>query len=285
MKTQPIIYNKLIRDNIPQIIEKAGKTPIIRPLSGNELKDALGQKILEESFELFNEWQRDNKESILKEAADVLEILLAALKFKGFTLNDLISKQKERAQKRGSFQKHLFLEQVNPAPSTSNEYPDKNETSLYFREDLIPLSQRPCLIYNPEQQKKLFRTIQSELQISTEVRLASAFYSPGQANLLISELSDFTKNGGLLKVIFSTMGNITRPKYFPHFQTHVPEAQMRIFHPPDLPFDKQPPNFHVKTWLFTHGDGSGAMLIGSSNFTEAGMQRNVEWNYFTPLEI
>ncbi|SLM31173.1 Type III restriction protein res subunit [Desulfamplus magnetovallimortis] len=285
MKKQSTIYNKLIRDNIPQIIEKAGKKAIIRPISGKELKDALGQKILEESFELFNEWQRDDKKNILKEAADLLEILLAAIEFQGFTLNDLMSKQKERTQKRGAFQKHLFLEQVTTAPSSGDGADDTNKNFIYSTEDLPPLSQSPSLIYNPEQQKKLLRTIQSELQISTEVRLASAFYSPGQANLLISELSDFTRNGGLLKVIFSTMGNITRPEYFPHFQTHVPEAQMRIFHPPDLPFDKQPPNFHVKTWLFTHGDGSGAMLIGSSNFTQAGMQKNVEWNYFTPLEI
>ncbi|MGD9975722.1 MAG: hypothetical protein AB7S77_21905 [Desulfatirhabdiaceae bacterium] len=27
------------------------------------------------------------------------------------------------------------------------------------------------------------------------------------------------------------------------------------------------------------------MLIGSSNFTEAGFMRNIEWNYFTPGEI
>jgi superfamily II DNA or RNA helicase len=65
----------------------------------------------------------------------------------------------------------------------------------------------------------------------------------------------------------------------------VPEESLKIFHPPDISFNKEPPHFHVKTWLFEHFDGQGAMLIGSSNFTMGGMVNNIEWNYFSPREV
>lgn len=75
-----IIYRKMIRDKIPEIIKKYGKTPFTRKITGDELHDAMGRKILEEAYELFSEWVKGDPESILKESADVLEITLAALR-------------------------------------------------------------------------------------------------------------------------------------------------------------------------------------------------------------
>lgn len=92
----------------------------------------------------------------------------------------------------------------------------------------------------------------------------------------------FTAKGGNLRILLSTMGNIARPDYFSHIQEFVPGAGLRIFHPPDVPFEENPPKFHVKAYLFRHQEGAGAMLIGSSNFSEAGFLKNIEWNYFTP---
>ena len=42
------IYNKLVRDNIPDIIEKNGEIPIIRILSNEEYKLELEKKLCEE---------------------------------------------------------------------------------------------------------------------------------------------------------------------------------------------------------------------------------------------
>lgn len=281
-----IAYNKLIRDRIPEIIQHAGKKADIQPIGGDKLKEALGQKILEEAFELYNEWQQGDKENILKESADLLEIVLAALKQYDLSFDDLKEKQNERANQRGTFQKNLFLKQVYSGTFADHLPLDfEKDELLQYNSSMLKRHDQPCLIFNPKDSKKLIKTLHSELEISVEVRIASAFYSPGQSNLLITELDRFLRKGGQLKAIFSTMGHITHPEHLSHFQKHLPKSELRIFHPPEIPFDQTPPNFHVKTWLFRHGDGSGAMLIGSSNFTQAGFHRNVEWNYFTPLEI
>ena len=99
----PIIYRKLVRDRIPEIIKEHGKTPVFRTIQDAELQEALAQKILEEAYELHSEWKRGDREGVLKESADTLEILLALLSKFGLSLDDLITMQKKRREARGGF--------------------------------------------------------------------------------------------------------------------------------------------------------------------------------------
>lgn len=268
-KDKRIIYKKLVRDLIPDIIKKHGKSPLTRIVDGQDLRDAIGRKILEETHELFTEWRKGDNEGVLKESGDLLEIVLAALSLSGYDIEDLLNKQRERAEKRGGFKNGIFLESVGEASDA----------------DEIEIQSDPILLFNPGDNHRLINLIQSELQKSQSVWVATAFYSPGQSNLLINEFEEFTATNGQLRVLLSTMGNINRPEHLTHLQKFVTDINVRVFHPPDLPFDQVPPNFHVKTWLFHHNDGSGAVLIGSSNFTESGFNKNVEWNYFTQNEV
>jgi len=151
-------------------------------------------------------------------------------------------------------------------------------------EDKREFQDAPRLFISPDQERSLLGLIKSELARSDAAWFASAFYSPGVTNLLIADFERFVEKGGTLRILLSTMGNITKPEYFAYMQTFLPGAGLRVFHPPGIPFDEDPPNFHVKAYLFRHGDGAGAMLIGSSNLSEAGFLRNIEWNYFSPGE-
>ena len=267
-KDTAIIYRKLVRDKIPEIIRELGKQPFTRKIQGDELKQAIAGKIIEEAYELFKALWGGNKSEILKESADMLEIVAAALKFHGFTIDDLLSAQKKRAKERGTFCKGIFLDSVG-----------KSE----FEEAYI--RSFPLLFFNPTHKTRLIDLVKTELVQSEKTWIASAFYTPGVSNLLLSDFNQFIENGGELKILLSTMGNITRPEDFAHLQTYVPKLKLKIYHPPEIPFDKTPPNFHLKTYLFQHRSGEGAMLIGSSNFTEAGFTKNIEWNYYTSGEI
>ena len=115
----------------------------------------------------------------------------------------------------------------------------------------------PRLFISPDQEGSLLTLIKSELSRSDAAWFASAFYSPGVANLRISDFERFTERGGELRIPLSTMGNINKPEYFSHLREFVPGAGLRIFHPPDVPFDKNPPNFHVNAYLFRYQDGAG----------------------------
>jgi len=147
------------------------------------------------------------------------------------------------------------------------------------------LTKGPGLIFNPIEKNRLLDIIRSEFIKSDSVKIASAFYSPGVLNILIASFEQFINKGGRLKILLSTMGNITKPEYLSHLSRNVPGVEVKVFHPQGFSYDQAPPNFHPKIWLFQHQNQMGSMIIGSSNFTEAGFTRNVEWNYYSTGEV
>lgn len=97
-----IEYNKLIRDNIPEIIETAGKQCIVEVMNKEEYIDALDCKLTEELME----YQEDKS---LEELADLLEVMYAVAVARGYSVEELESVRKEKAEKRGRFEKRLRL--------------------------------------------------------------------------------------------------------------------------------------------------------------------------------
>lgn len=100
------IYNKLVRDNISNIIEKDGEIPVIRILSDNEYKKELYKKLLEECNELVSATTSDE---IIEEAADVFEVLCAISELEGENIDKVIKTSKEKKDKKGGFTKKTFL--------------------------------------------------------------------------------------------------------------------------------------------------------------------------------
>ena len=99
------IYNKLVRDRIPDIIEKDGKQCDIRILDRAEYLQMLDSKLDEE----VKEYHEDQN---LEELADVLEVLYALAKAKGYSKEELEALRAEKSEKRGGFEKRIFLEKV-----------------------------------------------------------------------------------------------------------------------------------------------------------------------------
>ena len=66
------IYNKLVRDRIPEIIKGAGKTPTSRAAAADEIRRLLEGKLQEELDELC-----ESGANRPEELADILEVVLA----------------------------------------------------------------------------------------------------------------------------------------------------------------------------------------------------------------
>lgn len=101
-------YNKLVRDRIPEIIKKAGKTPNYRTLNDEDFIHALKRKAVEEAKELLT---ADN-ESLLTELADVAEVFYALLAAYGISADEIAAIRKARNEERGAFKERIFLESV-----------------------------------------------------------------------------------------------------------------------------------------------------------------------------
>lgn len=101
-----ITHNKLIRDNIPGIMEKAGKKYETRVLNIEEYDRELKKKLIEEAKEL-SEAETD-KETI-DELADVKELFKAILDNQNIKEDEVDARRKEKNRSNGTFDKRLFL--------------------------------------------------------------------------------------------------------------------------------------------------------------------------------
>lgn len=99
------IYNKLVRDSIPEIIEADGKTCVTEILSDGRYLEMLDAKLNEELAEY-----QENKS--LEELADLLEVMRAVVKTRGWTWEQLEQVRADKAAKRGGFEKKILLKEV-----------------------------------------------------------------------------------------------------------------------------------------------------------------------------
>lgn len=104
-KDSTIVYNKLVRDKIPQIIESDGKKHSTRIAKQEELLELLEAKLVEEANE-FHEAKN------LEELVDLLEVIFGLTVAIGFSENDLMELRKIKKEKRGGFEKGIVLEKV-----------------------------------------------------------------------------------------------------------------------------------------------------------------------------
>ena len=97
------VYNKLVRDKIPEIIKEKGDLAETRELSDLEYLKELNKKLKEEVVE----YLEDNN---VEELADIVEVIYGILNAKNVSLDEFEKIRKDKVDKRGAFNKKIFLE-------------------------------------------------------------------------------------------------------------------------------------------------------------------------------
>lgn len=94
---------KLVRDNIPDIIRKNGGRPRIHVASDSEYRLRLKDKLLEEVKEFLESGD-------VEEIADIHEVLDAILEDLGFSKTEMEHVKVKKAIERGHFRKRFILD-------------------------------------------------------------------------------------------------------------------------------------------------------------------------------
>jgi predicted house-cleaning noncanonical NTP pyrophosphatase (MazG superfamily) len=98
-------YNKLVRDKIPQIIEKTGKEFSTEILNDEDYIKYLKEK----SYEELDEYcAAETDGEAVEELADLLEIIHALSKHHGSSVDEVEAVRKHKADKRGGFEEKNF---------------------------------------------------------------------------------------------------------------------------------------------------------------------------------
>jgi len=100
------IYNKLIRDKIPKIIDENNKVYNIEIMNDEEYKNKINQKILEEVQELL---ESKTHEERVNELADTYEILEAYMAANNIDAREVEVKKDSKLLSRGGFKGKILL--------------------------------------------------------------------------------------------------------------------------------------------------------------------------------
>lgn len=95
-------YNKLVRDKIPEIMERRGEAASICILDEKRYIEELDKKLNEEVQEY-----QESKD--IEELADILEVIYAVCNAKSISFERLQKIREEKFEKRGGFSKKIFL--------------------------------------------------------------------------------------------------------------------------------------------------------------------------------
>lgn len=107
-----IKYNKLIRDKIPEIIEKDGKQCVVEIMDEQQYLKKLVEKLQEETKEFIFEFDNQNHEQAIKELADLEEVILSIVNTIGLDNQGFEKIRLAKKNKNGGFEKRLLLKEV-----------------------------------------------------------------------------------------------------------------------------------------------------------------------------
>ena len=108
-------YNKLTRDNVPQLIEESGRKQTSRVMNVKEYEEALIKKVIEE----IEEYRITNNE---EEIADIYEVLDCLVKLKEYEPMHIDYLQLIKREARGSFEKRILLIEVEDTSIKENKH-------------------------------------------------------------------------------------------------------------------------------------------------------------------
>lgn len=117
------VIDKLVRDNIPEIIKSEGLIPLFYYSTGNNLRLQMYDKLVEEVKELVEEIKSKteinfpqllasedfSKSKLLEELADVCEVISSIIKIETIDLFELLNVVLKKKNEKGGFDKGIYL--------------------------------------------------------------------------------------------------------------------------------------------------------------------------------
>ncbi len=99
------VYDKLVRDRIPEVIRENGDVPETHVADGAAFRRRLAEKLVEESVEF-------NESGDVEELADVLAVVNALCDVSGVDRTELERIERRKADERGGFEERIVLDRV-----------------------------------------------------------------------------------------------------------------------------------------------------------------------------
>ena len=144
--SERIYYNKLVWDNVPDLIREKGKECEIRVLDKEEFELELLKKVEEEASALP---ESTSRQELIDELADVVTCVEYIKSVKGITELELADALERHSRRKGRFENRFYLVWSSDSTYATNEkaktvvrlsIPNEGEVSEPPREDAVRVS-------------------------------------------------------------------------------------------------------------------------------------------------
>ncbi|EJN58759.1 nucleoside triphosphate pyrophosphohydrolase [Halogranum rubrum] len=102
---ETIEFDKLVRDNVPELIRQSGDTPETHVADDSEYRQRLREKLIEEATEF-------RETGATEELADVLAVVGAICRTDDIDREEVERLGREKTHERGGFEERIVLERV-----------------------------------------------------------------------------------------------------------------------------------------------------------------------------
>ena len=118
---------------------------------------------------------------------------------------------------------------------------------------------------------KILDFIKVGLRNASNFDWASAYATKGAFDLVSDDFNDFLRRGGRSRAIFDLAQGLTDPEFIEELSTIPGDSECKVF----VGLNTTSGIFHHKFYNFYNPESSW-MMLGSANFTKAGLTTNME---------
>lgn len=249
------LYEQVINKSIDDELAAADKLSQTAPIDSAEAAKVLA-KYVAEVVEKGLENVKDNGGDLLAQVELVNNIVSAVISETRENTFDRMSVS-ERAEQL------LALMDRKNSVSALNDKPEivRPETSIA----------QSSLFTGAVHEPQMYTELKKEIVSCDHIDMLVSFIKWSGLRLLMNELTEFTQNGGTLRIITTSYMGATDMKAIEELHK-LSNTQIKVS------YDTKRTRLHAKTYIFYRDTGFTTAYVGSSNLSNAAISSGLEWN-------
>ena len=249
------LYEQVINKSIDDELAATDKLSQTAPIDSAEAAKVLA-KYVAEVVEKGLENVKDNGGDLLAQVELVNNIVSAVISETRENTFDRMSVS-ERAEQL------LALMDRKNSVSALNDKPEivRPETSIA----------QSSLFTGAVHEPQMYTELKKEIVSCDHIDMLVSFIKWSGLRLLMNELTEFTQNGGTLRIITTSYMGATDMKAIEELHK-LSNTQIKVS------YDTKRTRLHAKTYIFYRDTGFTTAYVGSSNLSNAAISSGLEWN-------